>query len=525
MILFIEVLRRVLALVGVLLAAWTAIYYVPNVVQLHPIDVAHEQETLVDREADSKRMMGNMVGKEMMADVTLYPEVNMDAEAFLAHITKGSPVVQVSGAEWKEFFDGVYSTTQRKPPDSSWRKHYGSSSLPDYLFFRRDDPRLQGATAPSTINNPVMYLTLNDGSSKRYIRSILLKGGDIPQESSSLVHAPYRQYAPWCLLFGILAYIIIPWPKRTGTVIAYHRASGIIAPDWMGMGLTGFFFALAMLVVSRDSHFSDVISTQGWAPLTAWSLLALLIGLPILLFSTANAIFAISLLPQGFRLLQWGSTRDITYSEINDAAFVTVGSAKWLRWFSLLMLLVNFLRAAPIVILLHRTYLYLEMHLRDGRTLRVPYEGLTGGIWLLREMREAGVQISDDIRDTVTEALNSGFPPRPEVRQRATLTAPLVWLILAGTTFFFWQSAPGNQLFAKLPDVPKRQLSRAELAAHHQIVLDMEESQQQVQEARERFEAATDTERDAAYDAYMKELDHFMELSKKADELEAAWEK
>lgn len=525
MILLIEVLRRVLALAGIMLAIWTAIYYVPEVVQIHPIDVAHEQETLIDREADSKRMMGNLVGTDKVADITLYPEATMDAEAFLAHITKDSPVVVVSGAEWQEFFDGVFNTTQRNPPDASWRKHYGSSSLQDYLFFRRDDPRLRGATTPSSIKHPVMYLKLDDGKTTRYIRSILLYGGDIPQESSSLVCAPYRPYAPWFFLFGILAYIIIPWPRRTGAVIAYHRAGGIIAPDWMGIGLAGFFFAMAMLVVSRDSHFSDVISTHGWAVVTAWSSLSLLIGLPVLLFSTANAIFAIELLPPGFRLTQWGSIREINYSEINDAKFQTVGSPKWLRWFSLLMLLVNFLRAAPIVILLHRTYLYLEMQLRDGRSLRVPYEGLTGGVWLLREMNGAGVQVSDDIRNTVTEALNDGFPPRPDLRPHAALTAPLVWLIIAGVTFFFWQRAPGHQLFAKLPDIPKRQLSSAELAEHHRVVEEMEVAQQQVQETMTRYESAKGAEREAAYDAYMKALDNFMALSKKADKLEEAWDK
>ena len=521
--LFCEVLRRLLALAGVLLATWMMIYYVPAVVQLHPIDVAKEQASLVDREADALRMMAQEVGKDRLHGVSIYPEARMSPTAFLAHETKGVPVVAVSGTAWTSFIDGVFHTAQRRPPDASWRMHYGSGSLPDYLYFRRDDPRLQGATAPISVDHPVMYLTLGTGTTARYLCVTLLSGGDIPQQTSSLLIAPYRRYAPWFLLAALLAYILLPWPRRAGAIIAYRRGGGIIAPDWLAIFLMTAFFSLALLVISRDSNFHSVMATHGWGTLTAWSLCALLIGLPILLTSGANSVYALELLPQGFRLLQWGRQRDISYSEIADVAFITVGSPKWLRWFGILMLFVNALRAAPLVVLLHRSYLYLQLRLHDGRTLRLPYEGLSGGVWLLREMAEAGVPLSDDARETIALAQEHGFPPRPQLQPRMGLTAPVICLALVGITFFCWQRAPGHQLFATLPAVPKRPITNRDIQAHHHIVEQMGEAKERADAAFLRYEHTIGHQRDAAFTEYQRETDRFMALSKEAEALEKEW--
>lgn len=521
--LFIEVLRRVLALAGVMLAAWTAIYYYPEIVQLHPIDVAREQAALAEREADTHRLMTAEVGEERLRDVTLYPEARMAPAAFLAHQMAGTPIASGAGPGWRAFIDGLFRTAERRPSDAGWRVHYGSGSLPDYLYFRRDDPRLQGVTAPLTEARRVMYLTEGSGARQRVVCATLLNAGDIPAQTSPLLSAPYRRYAPWCFLAGLLAYLLLPWPRRAGAVIAYRPGSGVIAPDWLGIGLIGGFFTLALLVVSRDSNFAGVMTSSGWVPLTAWSLCAILVGLPILLFSSANAVFALELLPGGVRVLQWGRRREIAYPGIEEADLVIVGAPRWLRRLSLLMLLVNALRAAPAVVLLHQSYLYLQLRLRDGTLLRLPYEGLRGEAWLLKELAAAGVALGADARETLALAEESGLPPRPQLQPRRRPAALIAGLALVLATGFFSARAPGGQLFATLPTVPKYQPTLQEIKAHGRILAQMDAARRESDAAFARYRTATGAAREAAFAAYQRALDRFMALSAQADALEKDW--
>jgi len=536
----VEILRRLIALTCVLLAAWAAVYYIPRVVQVHPIIVTAEQAMLEGREQDMRRLMTPMVGADRLRGITLHPEAKLAPAAFLAQMTKGCPVVTISGNAATTFVDGVFATADCRPPTDAWRLHYGSSSLPDYLYFLATDPRVEtlvsqpqiwqvfSATDPRVMtqlpklsfDHPVGYLRLGEGVAARYLRVTLEHACDGVQNASPLLVCPYRPYVPWLLLAAVLTYVLLPWPRRTGAVLQYRRGNAVIAPDWLGIVLTAFFFALAMLVVSRDSNFMTVMDVHGWAPLTAWSLLALLIGVPMLVGTVANTVFAITLLPDGFQLEQWGRVRHCRYGDITEADLRETSAPRFLKILGLLSLFLNPMRGFVPYLLLSRSYTMLHVHFTDGSAIRIPFEYLTGSSWLLREMTDAGVPVSADIRQTLTEMQEIGFPPRPSLQPRPIWTALVICLLLCAITAAAWLPAPGHQLFTALPKVPHRPITDAEIQEHHRIVVQMEQTSKEVDAAFARYRTATGQQKDTAYDAYLKAMDRFTTLSSRADALE-----
>lgn len=154
---------------------------------------------------------------------------------------------------------------------------------------------------------------------------------------------------------------------RDGPLFRYDRISAVILPDALGIGLAALFAVIPFWVARDGLHPSAYL---------LWPMAALALSLPII--GARRDGFTMRITADTVELHRIGGFQRIPFGQIAAITPVRRDLPGWMR--ALVPVLVALGRPGPAgTILLARPSRGLSMHLRDGRRVTIPCDGLEAG--------------------------------------------------------------------------------------------------------------------------------------------------
>lgn len=363
-----EALRRLAALVGLLMAIWFFLWPVEYVQRINLVDFAANQQ-----------------GERWKDDRAL------PMEQYIAKRTK-ERLVEVQGPQWKEFFQALISAKNGvEPPLLQGRKYQISSRYAAYYYF---GPDAEPMASLAHRTGPYTYLTMSlEG--QRYYLGLDIQPYRWADSAPSWLLFPSRGYAWIPLVLGLLAYLLIPRRKRPEAALGYSRFSAQVMPDVLGLFLAGSFFALPLLIVPDHAGIWEVFDFfGGWGIITLffWVLLAGW-GVVILAMAARYAAMWLEVGEKDFFKDSLSGTERIAYAAIERVKPYQRRAPRWLVWGLLIFGRGNPTATGQALILDSRDSHGLEVQLKNGRRVRIATDGLPGVDRLLEAMDKAGVAL------------------------------------------------------------------------------------------------------------------------------------
>lgn len=509
-----ELLRRLLTLICVLAAVWTAVVTSNGVYQVKLENFAREQQRSLEQEADSKRLMQPLVGEDLTRDLVLNPTARGPVDEFQAHELSQKGLYLSKGQGWVDLVKEVAALANGKAAPAIRAVHASRNDLTEYTYYALNDNRLQQLHGVISPRNAFSYVEVDTPKGARYLAVTYLSPVDALRSASPALTSPYRRQSPWWLLAGLLLYAFLPWPTRREDTLRFNLARSVVVPDIMGFILAGGFYALALLVVSRDSNMYGILEASGWLAVSLWSLLFTLFGLSILIVGFWYASFSLQILPDGMCLTTWGNRKQqITYSELAEAREYIYRAPRWLVVLGWLAFLSRPLRGGASLALLLQEHPGIELVKKDGRVTRFVVSYFPEWTRLLDALLAAGVPLSKELREEQAQERNI------DVIHRATprwIPITVVLLLAAGIGVGGWSWLQPQYA---APPIPKRSLSNIELTAEHKVLLELQQVNDQTQAAFARWEKAPPAQKEAAYTEYQRLLDRSQALSDRFDQI------
>lgn len=506
-------IRRLLTLGCLLTAVWTAVVTVPGVYQVRLVDFAQEQQRTIENDDDARRMMTPMVGEELTKNLTLNPTAKGPVDAFIRKETKDRLYLAI-GTEWSGFVDELRGVASGKAPAETRAMHASRNSLPEYAYYALTAEPLAELGRTIGPEHPFTYVQVGAVAKPRYLAVTYLRAVDAQHSAAPALLCPFRAQCPWWLLVAFLCYALLPWPHPREDTLCYSRGRSVIAPDILGMLFAAGFFALALLVVSRNSNMYAILSTSGWIKVTLWSLLFTIPGVAVLVASQWYDGFSLRLLPVGLRLTTWGChAREIPFSELAEARTYTFRHPRWLIT---TMLIASFFRprqAAPLLLMLQQTFPGLELVWKDGHTSRFVVSYFPRWQRVLYALELAGIPLSTELQQELDGYSESAEQQRifPRWATVSLIVLVAVGIASGGTSWLRWQNAP--------PPISKRSLTTVEITAERRVLLEMKLVSSKLNTAMSTWEHAPAAKKEAAYAEYMRLLDRHQALSARFDEI------
>lgn len=251
-----ETLRRWILLAAVSAALMAAFYAsLRPFLTVEPVDMAAEQK-------DESRLTER---GQYLSQLLL--------DEYVAEVTAGQSV-QVSGTDWEALLAGVRRAATENPLPGEWksrvsRQEYDQAYYPRQVHFLAAEPPFAALGHGLTRTGQQAYLVLKAAAGASYFTlTYHAFSHDDFSFGSGLSHSPtppdrifrpFKRYAPWPLLAGLAAYILMPWPKRRKNALQYRRWR-IVLGDFASFLLFVPFFAIPMLVLGGAVQGL----TQGW---------------------------------------------------------------------------------------------------------------------------------------------------------------------------------------------------------------------------------------------------------------------
>jgi len=509
-----EILRRLIALVCVLAAVWTAVVTSPGVYQVKLVDFAREQQQTRERDADAQRLMRHLIGEN--TPVTLHPEALGSVEAFAAKELDGRLYLGRQPA-WQTLVTDVRALTRGTASPALRAVHAGRNhGLRDYHYYALDDSLLRELGGVLGPRHAFTYVQVDMPQGPRYLAITYLSPVDALRSAAPALTSPFRQQSVWWLIAGLLWYALLPCPPRRDDTLRYNRARCVVVPDLLGFLLAGFFYALPLLVLSRDSNMYGILEAAGWLTVSIVVLLFTLFGVALLITGLWYAGFSLQVLPDGIRLTTWGwRTRRIAFTEVTEARDYVAQAPRWLLVVAWLAFLARPLQGAQSLMLLSQKHHGIELLGTDGRSTKIIVEYFPGWQRLLDALHAAGIPLSVALQDARVQTRDGTATSRyvPSWVTNVLVLLLAVGIGVGGWRWMQWQDTP--------PPIPQRTLSRAELDAEKLVLNEMQQTNTQLQAAFARWGHASKANKDAAYAEYEHLLDRSQQLGARFDQINA----
>jgi len=376
-----ELIRRVVLIGGVWGALWCMLWPTPELVSLSAADFAGRQ----------KRM-----GKWR-------DESRLPLDQFIAHQTKDR-LVQVEGPAWEAMLKTLKSMKTKGPVDKALRHRVGIDYSSDNLYFRPDEEPVASVANKLNDRRPFTYVALGTGDARQYLTMSWQSGGSASGSAPSAMLHPRRGMSLWLLLGAIAVYVLLPWPKRTGNMVLYSRASGGVMPDIVGVMLSSVFFVMPLLIIPSIASTPDLFDVEGgWIILTLifWSLAGF--GLAIEAIAAWYTSFRVVAGPDGLRRTTLFGSQDYAYTDIEAVSLAAYQPPRWLVKAGLLMSLLSWRALGPTLLVAGRSDPVLEVKCRDGRSFRLFAGHVHGLPGLVKALADADVAVEPDAMQLAAE--------------------------------------------------------------------------------------------------------------------------
>ncbi len=252
-----EIWRRILP-VGLILAAVVTAFVVTRepLARVEVMDFAREQKNL-----------GSVYGLWTDEQKALK---TMPLADYIASVTAGKTTAAL-GTAWDTFARGLSLTQEGNPPDRTWRRRVGKWGG---VYVRQRDLPSPDLVA-GLPDGEEHYVLLPDGTWVQAV-AVRLDSSDFTLGSglSGPPHAlayPLRDMFFPLLALAVLLYILLPWPRRSGDIIAYDRWR-VVLGDIAGLMLTVVFIGMPFLITSNAA----LAVTEYWGLTLVFWLIGLL---------------------------------------------------------------------------------------------------------------------------------------------------------------------------------------------------------------------------------------------------------
>ena len=382
-----EILRRLVALVCLVMTIGTALAPQPALLRFGPIDFAHEQ-------------------KESWFE----DERQLALEDFIAQETEGR-LLSVQGSAWTTFFGEFADAVSGRFAAWQGRLNVGWSAG-SRVYFRPDEPPASEIARAVDANGGFSYLALAGPTGAQYLTATYARPRDMLDDAPADLLYPLRRYSLWFLLAGLAVYVVLPRRKRDSGALAYSTVRAVILPDLVGLLLAGVFFALPFLIVPSNSSSADVLDPDGgWIVLTLVCWMFAVGGVVIVGVAARYAAFSIVPGNDGLDVTSWRGRARYRYADMQVARPYARRASKGLIGLGVLATLLNWRAAAPTLALASSDSSGLEIVFRDGRTWRVMADALNGFDRLVGILRDNGVAVDPALEQWVGRSGDSEDEP------------------------------------------------------------------------------------------------------------------
>lgn len=373
-----EILRRLLFLGGLLTATAMALQAAPLLLRVQAEDMAAAyQRARAGKDGFfRKQAAGESLG------------------AFIAERTKGR-LIEVSGPAWEAFFADLARATAGD--NATWAARRGEGYAGSSFFFRPDESPLD--TVMAQAKGGFTFLRMATAETVRHAGITQVRANDAAATAPTAFAFPWRSAAPWAALAGLVAYGLIPWPRRgDDRTLTYRRARAAIVPDFVGAILASLFFGLPFLIVGGNTPSGSVFE-DGWLILTVVLWLMALGGASILGFSARYAAFRLTIGEDGLRQATLFGERSLPFTQIARVEFADYRAPKWLRTLMFIGGAFNFRLMGQALLMEARRDWGIALVLRDGQRARVMMSYLDGADRLVDALEKAGIPVAAAIRN------------------------------------------------------------------------------------------------------------------------------
>ncbi len=369
----IEVQRRIVLLIGLLVGIALTLGMSPPLVRVRAVDWEREKE----RHPYSSQAAGS------------------DA-AYIADQTKGR-LVEVSGDGWRAFAGEVQAALRDGSGAAKWSDHRGTGYQDDALYFRVDEGPLAEVAARLTAEKPFTYVAVATGARALYFTANLQQPRDYLGYAPAGLARPFARAGGAALLLALALYVFLPWRRRPANAMYYGRFRGAILPDFLATVLTAMFFSLPFLIVASNGSTGSVFE-PGWFALTVimWAFAAACVT--IYGYAAHYATFCIEILPDALRVTSLRGERIVPFSEVERVGPITWRPARWMVVLGVIASLLNWRAAGPSIILSTTRHHGFEIVERGGGRLRVWLTGLVHGELVAEALDAHGIPFDGGVR-------------------------------------------------------------------------------------------------------------------------------
>ncbi|MBI3892343.1 MAG: hypothetical protein HY303_12540 [Candidatus Wallbacteria bacterium] len=378
-----EVMRRVLFAGCLFGAIWLALYSRSELAVLRQIDFAGQMER-------HYRLIGGA------------PPL----EEFIAERTQGN-LHKVEGEAWMKFLSearGALAEDEgkarlREPGKMSAR--LAGISVARSLYFLVDEQPIGEVVRGLTPDRGLTYIGVQSARGLEYWSLGLVRRASSSHDAPPWLDFPYRKHAGLLLLWGLLAYILVPWQGSGGYTLMYSRWRAALLPDLCGVLLGAGFFALPLLVVTYDSNMSACLE-HGYTGVTQVAVCASVFGLAISAVAAWYSHFAVTLEQGSILVRTLRGTRRIATDRIRETGLHEYRLPGWLRAALWLAAIANPRMSGPLVMgtARHSGFRIVPEH---GDPVVLWFDGVAGLERLLAFLIRSGVTVSKEVLEHVPD--------------------------------------------------------------------------------------------------------------------------
>lgn len=259
-------------------------------------------------------------------------------EEYIRIKTKGA-VLAVQGEAWARFVEEAGAASRGELKTKEWTSRIPADArrwefTPYRVFFRPDEEPLRGVAGSFLKDEDLRYLApgpKDEGghltlSYQVYDREAFGFGSGFtgsPEPPARFLY-PLRRYSLWCLLAGLVGYVVLPRskPRKEGLYYARWR---VVLGDVASMILFVPFFAIPVFVIGGSLQ----AVTLAW-PLTlvCWPLA--FVGIWLLRLGAWYATYRLTLRPEGIELSTYKERRLYRFQDMSFHQPVRVKPPRWL---------------------------------------------------------------------------------------------------------------------------------------------------------------------------------------------------
>jgi len=358
-----EIVRRIVLVVGIGAALWLALVPARERVVIGPQDFEADQARRPAWSGDRK----------------------LPIEEFIRKRTEGR-TVHVSGDDWSKVADAVDALARGEGvPGASpgpIGERFGSRAFyvaPGTPFLGEVGRRLGEA-------QPFLYVRLEDEGAPRWLTAMWLSGSESGGIEPASVFKPHRHLWPWILLATFAFYVLLPRPKRRPDTLRSDPRSSVVVPDAIGAAVFAAFFGLSLLIASDMAATGQPLDA-GWRvpTLILWGFS--FFGLSILAVAAHYATLRFRLLPDRVERISLRGTTACPYGAIRSVEVATKQPPKALGCLGAVVGLFDWRALGPTMLAASRGSTVLEVRCEGGTTWRISLDALEEADRLVEALR------------------------------------------------------------------------------------------------------------------------------------------